>query len=148
MINKKFNAALIQLNSSCNVEENLSAITSFVREASEKAQLIILPEHSDAVGKNEADFAHPLPGEISRFFSSLAKKYSVFLHCGSTFQNTKRRIGIAFSYDRGRSKKNGCHCMDAAAWHERDCNACGGESDVQRSICCPCHGADGFYPVF
>lgn len=79
----KFKVALIQLNSTDNVKENLKNITSLVKEASKNADLVILPEHSDGIGKNDNDFAHEIPGEISDYFSNLAKENNVYLHCGS-----------------------------------------------------------------
>lgn len=79
----KFKVALVQLDSKENVKENLDSITALVNEASQNADLVILPEHSDGISKNDNDFAHNVPGEISDFFSKLARENSVYLHCGS-----------------------------------------------------------------
>lgn len=87
--------ALIQLNSTENVKENLDNITRFVNEASIRADLIILPEHSDGIGLRDEDFAHSVPGEISNFFSSLAKDNKVYLHCGSIAE--KGEIGKPYN---------------------------------------------------
>lgn len=79
----KFKVALIQLDSRENVEENLNSIKALVNEASQNADLVILPEHSDGIGESDEPFAHSIPGKISNFFSDLAKENNVYLHCGS-----------------------------------------------------------------
>ena len=80
----KFKIALIQLNTGENKESNRLDISQRVADAADKgAELVILPEHSDAIGKHERRFAEPVPGEMSLFYSALAKKHHIYLHCGS-----------------------------------------------------------------
>lgn len=83
MIQKDFNLALIQLNSSDNQNENFKKIKALIEKASKNADLIILPEHSDGISKNDSDFEDNIPGKASNFFSELAKENRIFLHCGS-----------------------------------------------------------------
>lgn len=83
MLKHSLKVALIQINSSSNVEENLNKISSLVCEASKNAELVILPEHADGIGKRDNDFAHSIDGKIVSFYKELAKKNSVFLHIGS-----------------------------------------------------------------
>ncbi len=81
---EKFKIALIQLNTGESKESNRLDIAHRVDDAVAKgAKLIILPEHSDAIGRHERRFAEPIPGEMSRFYSALAKQHNIYLHCGS-----------------------------------------------------------------
>ncbi len=80
----KFKIALIQLDTTEDKETNRLDVTRRVSEAAEKgAKLVVLPEHSDAIGKHERRFSEPVPGEMSRFYSDLAKRNNIYLHCGS-----------------------------------------------------------------
>lgn len=83
MLKNSFEVALIQINSSSNVEENLKKIEKLVLDASKRAELVVLPEHADGIGKCDEDFAHSLDGEIVSFYKELAKRTSVYLHIGS-----------------------------------------------------------------
>lgn len=83
MLNKLIKVALIQINSSSNVKENLNKIEKLVCKASKNAEFIVLPEHADAIGKHDADFAHSIDGEIVSFYKKLANENSIYLHIGS-----------------------------------------------------------------
>lgn len=83
MLKNSVNIALIQINSSSNVEENLNKIEKLVKEASQNAELIILPEHADAIGKCDNDYAQTINGKSVSFYKELAKDCSVYLHIGS-----------------------------------------------------------------
>ena len=89
MIQKDFNLALIQLNSSDNQDDNFKKIKVLVEKASKNADLIILPEHSDGISKNDSDFEDNIPAKASDFFSELAKENNIFLHCGSIAERFK-----------------------------------------------------------
>lgn len=87
MLNHSYNVALIQINSSSVVEDNLNKIEKLVKEASKKAELVILPEHADAIGKHDSDFAQSIDGKSVSFYKELAKACSVYLHIGSFAEN-------------------------------------------------------------
>jgi predicted amidohydrolase len=80
--------ALLQLNSSNNVEENIKKITNYVNEAAQKgAEIIFTPENSGLMDmdnyavKDKADSTYKAP-----FLSEmcvLAQKNNVWLHIGS-----------------------------------------------------------------
>lgn len=98
----KFKAALIQMDAQDNVEENKKIIEEFTSKAAEKgAELIIFPEHSDAIGKHERRFATDVPGEMSEFYASLAAKYKLYLHCGSMTEksDTDRPYNTSLVFD-------------------------------------------------
>lgn len=78
-----FRVGIVQMNSQDDVNKNLLYIEKEVKELSKSADLIVLPEHSDGIGVRDEDFAHSIPGEISSFFSRLARKNGVYIHCGS-----------------------------------------------------------------
>lgn len=82
-MSKIVNLALVQMDSTENVDKNLNSIKNIVNIASKKADLIIFPEHCDGIGLVDDVFAHSIPGKISSFFSSLANDNNVFIHCGS-----------------------------------------------------------------
>ena len=85
---KKFIAAAVQLNSTENKKENLEKIALLVKEAAKKgAKLVALPENSNYEGLNFKDTAEEIPnGESFKFFSALAQKYNIWLHCGSIYE--------------------------------------------------------------
>lgn len=81
--------ALIQIDSTDNVKENLDKISALVHSVKDKADFVILPEHSDGIGKDDLAFSCDIPGEISDFFVALAKECGVYLHCGSLTENSE-----------------------------------------------------------
>lgn len=83
---RKFNVAIIQLDTQNNKPENLEKIADFIKEAVEKnAVLVSLPEVMNLVGDNvgEGGGAEPIPGYTTNFLSELAKKYNIYIHGGS-----------------------------------------------------------------
>lgn len=80
---KKFRVALVQMDTNGDIDRNLKSIETLCEEASKNAQMVIFPEHSDGIGKRDAEFESEIPGKISNLFSSLAKKHGIYLHCGS-----------------------------------------------------------------
>lgn len=80
----KFKLALIQMDSQDDVDRNKEKIAEYTKKAAaDGAQLVIFPEHSDAIGKHERRFATNVPGEMSEFYAAVAKENGVYLHCGS-----------------------------------------------------------------
>ncbi len=98
----KFKLALIQLDTQGDIEKNKSEIESYVQSAAASgAQMVILPEHSDAIDRHPRRFATKIPGEFSEFYSSLAKKYKLILHCGSMTEtsDTDRPYNTSLVFD-------------------------------------------------
>lgn len=81
----KFIAAVIQLDSQNNVEENLQTTVKFIEEAVQRgANFIAMPEHMNYVGSDPAGHAELIPGgRTFQLMAEQAKKYKVWLHCGS-----------------------------------------------------------------
>ena len=72
------------MDGSDNSSQNYEYIEAMTAKAAKKGvKLIILPEHSDAVTFDDYSYADFIPGKISSFYSSLAAKYSLYVHCGS-----------------------------------------------------------------
>lgn len=88
MFDRSFKIGLIQMDTGENPEEAKAQAESFIKEAKEKgAELVILPEHSDVIVKKERVHAHPVPGPVSDWYSELARKYQLYLHCGSVTES-------------------------------------------------------------
>lgn len=81
---KTFKAALVQINSQDNREENKKKIAGAVQTAAARgAELIVFPETVEYIGDDFRGNASEIPGELEDFFSALAKQYGVWLHAGS-----------------------------------------------------------------
>ncbi len=84
LMGDKVRLALVQTDTGKDLEKNKIGIERFTKNAADAgAQLIIFPEHSDAIGARGSDYAQDIPGEQSRFYAGLAKKHGLYLHCGS-----------------------------------------------------------------
>ena len=84
----KFTAAIIQLDSQSDVEKNLNTIVGFIEQAVQRgAKLIAMPENCNYVGGESAAHAEEIPGgHTFQVLSEQAKKYGVWLHCGSIYE--------------------------------------------------------------
>lgn len=84
----KFTVALLQLDSQDDVQKNLDTAAAFVEEAAERgAKLIAMPESMNYVGPDNAGHAEEIPGgKTFERMAGLAKKYGVWLHCGSIYE--------------------------------------------------------------
>ena len=81
---EKIIAGLVQMDSGPDMNENMRMAEQYVREAAEQgAKLILFPETAEYTGADMPGHASAVPGYVSRRFSSLAKRYGVYLHCGS-----------------------------------------------------------------
>lgn len=84
----KFNAAVVQMNSSNDVDFNLAQAENFIADAAEKnAKLIVLPENFAFIGKTDTDkltIAEDFgQGKIQTFLAAQAKKHKIYLVGGS-----------------------------------------------------------------
>ena len=84
----KFTVAVLQLDSQDDVQKNLDTVTAFVEEAAGRgAKLITMPESMNYVGLDNAGHAEEIPGgKTFELMAGLAKKYNVWLHCGSIYE--------------------------------------------------------------
>lgn len=91
MPGKKFRVALIQMDSGSRWEENKKRAEEFLRDASAQgADYVQFPETVDYIGDDSASYAREYRGEAERFFSEMAEKYGVYLHCGSITEYQKQ----------------------------------------------------------
>lgn len=84
----QFTVAVLQLDSQDDVQKNLDTVVSFIEEAAARgAKLITMPESMNYVGLDNAGHAEEIPGGPTfRLMSEQAKKYGVWLHCGSIYE--------------------------------------------------------------
>ena len=84
----KFTVAVLQLDSQDDVQKNLDTVVSFIEEAAARgAKLITMPESMNCVGLDNAGHAEEIPGGPTfQLMSEQAKKYGVWLHCGSIYE--------------------------------------------------------------
>ncbi len=83
---KKFNVAVIQLDTQNDKKKNLDIIAEFIEMAVKRdAKIISLPEVMNLVGENigEGGAAETIPGYTSDFLSKQAIKHGVYIHGGS-----------------------------------------------------------------
>ena len=77
---EKIIAGLVQMDSGPDMNENMRMAEQYVREAAEQgAKLILFPETAEYTGADMPGHASAVPGYVSRRFSSLAKRYGVYL---------------------------------------------------------------------
>ena len=85
----KYKAAVVQFSSGEDIQENLARIETCIgRAAGNQADLVIFPEHAEYLGKDYRQHASDVPGEMTRFYASCARKYGIYVHCGTL---TERR---------------------------------------------------------
>ena len=84
----KFTVAVLHLDSQDDVQKNLDTVVSFIEEAAARgAKLITMPESMNYVGLDNAGHAEEIPGGPTfQLMSEQAKKYGVWLHCGSIYE--------------------------------------------------------------
>lgn len=90
----KFLLAAVQLNSQQDKEENLKKMEKYIIEAAEKgAKVIAFPEGSNYIGDDSRQVAEKIPGgKTFKMISELAKKYSVWIHAGSIYEDRDGEI--------------------------------------------------------
>lgn len=84
MKKEAFRAAIVQMNSGDNWEDNKRKAKQFVNDAAAQgAHYIQFPETVDYIGGDFPGFSKDHTGEAELFFSSLAKEYKIYLNSGS-----------------------------------------------------------------
>lgn len=88
----KFTVGVIQMDSQADVEQNLATVEGFIEEAAGRgAKLIAMPENMNYVGLEGAAHAEQIPGGPTFLrMAQQAKKYGVWLHCGSIYEKNEK----------------------------------------------------------
>lgn len=83
-----FIAAAIQMDSQDDKRANLAAAEGYIREAAaEGAQLVVLPESMNYIGRDIAGQAEPIPqGPTCTRLSALARELKIWLQGGSIYE--------------------------------------------------------------
>ncbi len=84
----QFTAAVIQMDSIDDVDQNLEVLTGFIGEAAARgAKLAAMPENVNYVGNESAEHAEEIPGgKTFKTLAALARKHRMWLHCGSIYE--------------------------------------------------------------
>lgn len=81
---KRFCAGVVQVDSQEDRQMNMQLIQEGIYTAVQQgAEFVILPETAEYIGPDMAGNATTIPGYLTRFYSSLARKFGIYLHCGS-----------------------------------------------------------------
>ena len=93
----KYLAAAVQMDSQADRAANLEQAEHYLKEAAgQGAKLIVFPECMDYCGGNYADHATEILGsQAFDLFSSYAKQYGIWTHCGSIHE--KRPNGLPYN---------------------------------------------------
>lgn len=85
---RKFIVAAVQMDSTDNLEENLTVVKSYIEEAVQRgAKLVAFPESMNYCGRKPLDFAEDIPdGSTFKFLADLAKKHNIWIHGGSIYE--------------------------------------------------------------
>lgn len=80
----QYKIAVAQMDAGSDTKENLGKIEQCIHEAAAKGtDFIVFPEHAEYFGTDYGRQATTVPGEITRFFASCARKYEIQIHCGT-----------------------------------------------------------------
>lgn len=103
MVMTRYQVALIQMNTSDQLEENLKVIESKIRYAAKLgAKLITMPEVVNLISDGSEPYAENESGPTYQLVSSLAKELGVFIHGGSWSElilNSKKHYNTSFLFD-------------------------------------------------
>ena len=83
---ERFVMGVVQMDSQSDKVANLKKAGQLIGEAAKRgANFVALPENVNYVGTAEGKkaSAESVPGETSKFFTDLAVKHNIWLHCGS-----------------------------------------------------------------
>ena len=102
---RRFSIAVIQMASGQDPEENLQALSAFVREAARRgASAAALPESVSYRGVEMERYAEEVPGGPTfQCLSALARETGLWLHGGSIYEKNPqggRQIGRASCRER------------------------------------------------
>lgn len=84
MSKTKWTAALVQMDSGEDERLNLRRAAKKVKEAARQgADLVILPETVDFIGRDMKGHGKAIPGAVTEELRELARETGIYLHCGS-----------------------------------------------------------------
>ena len=82
-----FRAALIQMNSGTDEQQNMRRAEALLEQAVlSGASLVVFPETVDYIGEGMKEHAAEVPGAWDKFFSVKAGEYGIYIHGGSITQ--------------------------------------------------------------
>ena len=80
-------AAVIQLDTGKNIDDNWEQAEHLIRQAAAKgAKLVVLPEHAVYEGRCSNEQARQTYAIAFKRFSALARELRIYLHCGTLFE--------------------------------------------------------------
>lgn len=81
---ENFRAGIVQMDSQDSVEKNMRAAREAAAyAAAEGVSFLLFPETVEYIGASMGNCAERIPGYVTRTFAGLARKYGMYLHCGS-----------------------------------------------------------------
>ncbi|MFZ2717144.1 MAG: carbon-nitrogen hydrolase family protein [Lactococcus chungangensis] len=95
--------AIVQLQTSCQLKDNLVKIEKFIRVAAQEgAKLIAFPEVMNIIDSHTPSYSESDGGETFRLLSRLAKTLGVYIHGGSwseTIPASKKHYNTSYLFD-------------------------------------------------
>lgn len=100
---RQYKVAVVQLQTSCQLKDNLAKIEKFIRlAAQEGAKLIAFPEVMNVIDTHVPSYSESDGGETFRLLSYLAKTLGVYIHGGSwseTIPASKKHYNTSYLFD-------------------------------------------------
>ena len=132
---RKYLAAVCQMDSQENKEENLKIAGNLILEAAAKgAKLAVLPETMNYIGKGYRDQAEPVPGPTAQFLCGKAREGGIWVAGGSfperTGENPKNTMLLINPEGRIVQSYSKIHMFDVdieggVSYRESDTNTAG-----------------------
>ncbi|MDD3015711.1 MAG: carbon-nitrogen hydrolase family protein [Lactococcus chungangensis] len=100
---RQYKIAIVQLQTSCQLKDNLVKIEKFIRVAAQEgAKLIAFPEVMNIIDSHTPSYSESDGGETFRLLSRLAKTLGVYIHGGSwseTIPASKKHYNTSYLFD-------------------------------------------------
>lgn len=100
---RQYKIAIVQLQTSCQLKDNLVKIEKFIRVAAQEgAKLIAFPEVMNIIDSHMPSYSESDGGETFRLLSRLAKTLGVYIHGGSwseTIPASKKHYNTSYLFD-------------------------------------------------
>lgn len=100
---RQYKIAIVQLQTSCQLKDNLVKIEKFIRAAAQEgAKLIAFPEVMNIIDSHMPSYSESYGGETFRLLSRLAKTLGVYIHGGSwseTIPASKKHYNTSYLFD-------------------------------------------------